>query len=294
MSSPPAWVTGAVGESAPVARRARWGFRNETWIVEPTAARPIVVQRRVDGSDPTGPHGRAIRELVRSAGLPTPEPTRIPAEGADVVVSLPYVDGVVGAELLGTREGAMVVGDACGLIAARIGVTDPGDASLPRTWASGRGLRTAAARWMDTLPASLQPRVHACLVASLERVAREADAAAPRLAHGDLAPVNVLLKGNRLAAVLDLDRVQVAHPLYDAAWFAWVVSFHHGELADAAWAAFARASGVTAGLGASSTAAVAWLWPLLLLERLAEAGDAHERATWMERIEATAALTAGG
>ena len=85
-----------------------------------------------------------------------------------------------------------------------------------------------------------------------------------------------------MAAVLDLDRARLAHPLYVAAWFAWVVSFHHRDVAGAAWSAYAQA----AGLGATSPAVLAWLWPLQLLDRLAEAPDAAERTLWAGRLAA--------
>ena len=105
------------------------------------------------------------------------------------------------------------------------------------------------------------------------------DADTPGLAHGDLAPVNVLVRDGELAAVLDLDRAQLAHPAYDAAWFSWVVSFHHPRVAGTACAAYTAAAGVPTG-----KEALGWLWPLLLLERLAEATDTGERAMWADRL----------
>jgi aminoglycoside phosphotransferase (APT) family kinase protein len=72
---------------------------------------------------------------------------------------------------------------------------------------------------------------------SLRRAALEVETVLPRFAHGDLAPVNLLVRDGRVAAVLDLDRARLAHPLHDAAWFAWVVSFHHRDVAGAAWSA---------------------------------------------------------
>jgi aminoglycoside phosphotransferase (APT) family kinase protein len=106
--------------------------------------------------------------------------------------------------------------------------------------------------------------------------------APPRFAHGDLAPVNLLVQDGRVAAVLDLDGARLAHPLFDAAWLAWIISFHHGDVAEAAWGAYARA----VGAGVRSPAALAWLWPLQLLERLAEARGEDERATWADRLVA--------
>jgi aminoglycoside phosphotransferase (APT) family kinase protein len=104
----------------------------------------------------------------------------------------------------------------------------------------------------------------------------------PLVVHGDLVPVNLLVADDRLTALLDLDRVQLAHPLYDAAWFAWVVSHYHADVAGVACDAYARASGVAV----RPLARLAWLWPLQLLERLAEAQDGQERDAWAARLAA--------
>lgn len=290
VTAPPTWVTDACMEQIVAARPARWGFRHETWIVERIDGRTIVLQRRVDRSDPTGPRARAVRELVRAAGLPTPEPVRVSLAGDEVVVALPFIDGIVAAELLGTDRGAALVGRVCGEIAARLGAMDPAGIRLSRMWTSGDSLRVATHDWIERLPVALPTATRERLLVALERAAREVDAASPRLVHGDLAPVNVLVRDDRLAAVLDLDRTQLAHPLYDAAWFAWVVSFHHGDTAEAAWDAYAR----EADVAARSPAAMAWMWPLQLLERLAEAKDAGERAMWANRLEAASGHTMEG
>ncbi len=45
----------------------------------------------------------------------------------------------------------------------------------------------------------------------------------PVVAHGDLAPVNLLVDGERLTGILDLERLRLAPPLFDAAWFRLLV-----------------------------------------------------------------------
>lgn len=244
MTALPAWVVEVAGEAIIAARSTLWGFRHETWIVTGIDGRSFVVQRRVDRSDPTDPRGHAIPDLVRAAGLPTPEPVRVSVTGDQVVVTMPFVGGVVGAELLGTDQGAALVGRVCGEVAGRLASMDPTGIPLLRTWASGDGLRVASHHWMDRHQDALSDETRRHLLVALDRAVREIDAATPQLSHGDLVPVNVLVRDDRVAAVLDLDRAQVAHPLYDAAWFAWVVSFYHGDVAHVACDAFARAAGL--------------------------------------------------
>ncbi len=278
----PAWVAGACDARVAAARRARWGFRHETWLADLEDGRRVVVQRRADGSNPEAPDARAVRDRVRAAGIAVPEPVAVHRIGAAVVAVLPFVEGVIAAEMLATDEGAAPAGRACGEMAAGLAAVDPAGLRLPGAWASARALMAAVAEWI----AGLEPAPADGTVGRIEhaarRAAREIETSGCRFVHGDLAPVNVLVLDGRPAAALDLDRARRAHPRYDAAWFAWVVSFHHPGTATAAWRAFALAS----GLGDQPLGAVAWLWPLLLLERAAEALDAAERARWSERLAA--------
>jgi hypothetical protein len=91
-ATPPGWVAAASGGSALTARPLRWGFRHETWVVETVDGRSLVVQRRVDRSDPTEPRLRAVRAAVRAAGppgWPVPEPTRVALEDGGVETPSP-------------------------------------------------------------------------------------------------------------------------------------------------------------------------------------------------------------
>lgn len=281
---PPPWVVEALGADVRSATRARWGFRHETWLVDRGGER-LVVQRRVDGSDPTLPPHPAIRRMVRDAGLPVPEPVRVRWPGDDVVVVLPKVDGTVGAELLRDGRGAAIVGRACGWVAARLASIDPGTMGLrSRPGAddlTGELAASAGVAGFDGLPGTLREPTARYL-----RQARPLLDATPLVvAHGDLAPVNILVRDDRVVAVLDLDRARLAHRDYDAAWFAWVVSTHHPELASEAWRGYADAAGQS-GRPGLSIPDVAWLWRLQLLERVREAATDHERDRWLAHLEA--------
>ena len=277
----PAWLLEAAPAGLRSATPARWGFRHETWIVAAGDER-LVLQRRTDGSDPTMAPHVAIRELVRETGLPVPEPVRV-ASSSGVIVVLPYVDGVVAADLLRGGSGAAIVGRACGMAAARIASINPDALAALRT--------SPAARTADGLPGRA-PLPAADGLAdearrALGRLLRETEAAllaTPAVvAHGDLVPVNLLLRDDRVAAVLDLDRARLAHRDYDAAWYAWVVAHHHPGLIRDAWHGFADA----ARTPGRSFRDVAWLWPLQLLERVREARDDAERAEWTARLAAS-------
>lgn len=261
--------------------RAAWGFDHETWLLG-DGKRRLVVQRRSDRSDPTRPRACRIRAAVRSAGLPVPESVLTGRDAGHVVVTLPFVEGRPGSELLADDTGAEAVGRLCGGTAARLAGIDPAGLGLPATWSTGARLRSAGLAWTRRCGNLLDAGAVDRLAALLEAGARATDATPAGFAHGDLAPVNVLVRGGALAAVLDLDRARVAHPVFDSAWFSWVVGYHHPEVAGAAWRGYAAA----AGLPAAPPAAFAWLQPLQLLERAAGATRAAERARWLERLGA--------
>ena len=271
----PAWVRAALRLDVRSATRARWGFRHETWLVAAGDER-LVVQRRADGTDPTLAPRVAIRQVIRDAGLPVPEPVRVTSGPDAVVVVLPYIDGVVAADLLRGGSGAGVVGRACGTVAARLASIDPGALAAAGLEARGSDhderVDPGVARLPDPIRAPLERYLH-------EIRPRLTDV--PRIvAHGDLAPVNVLVRDDRVAAVLDFDRVRLAHANYDAAWYAWVVGTHHPGLIGDAWQGFADA----AGMSGRSVRDVAWLWPLQLFERVREAQDDVERTRWLEHL----------
>jgi aminoglycoside phosphotransferase (APT) family kinase protein len=185
------------------------------------------------------------------------------------------------AALLGDEAGARLAGRLCGEVGARLAGIDPRVVRPSVTWSSADRLTTVARRWVDRCDGLLsQASTHA--IRGLLDHALAIDAGAARFAHGDLAPVNVLASDGRITAVLDLDLARVAPPLYDAAWFAWVVGHHHPDVAEAAWRGYALA----ARLAPERPAAFAWLQPLQLLERAATARDGPGRRRWTARLEA--------
>jgi aminoglycoside phosphotransferase (APT) family kinase protein len=68
----------------------------------------------------------------------------------------------------------------------------------------------------------------------------------PGLVRADLVPVTILVRERALAAALDFEFVRSADPLFDAAWFRWIVAWHHPRAGPSAWRSFVRASGLDA------------------------------------------------
>src|SRR3954447_1596121 len=137
------------------------------------------------------------------------------------------------------------------------------------------------ARWLDTPE---RARVVARVMGELAGDIREIDPALAPLAfvHGDLAPINVVLRADRtVAALLDFEHARVSDPLTDVAWWGWVVRHHHPDAWVAAWPTFCAAAGVDRE---SDTPALRALMLDELSRRAAAASDDAERARWLERL----------
>jgi aminoglycoside phosphotransferase (APT) family kinase protein len=174
---------------------------------------------------------RFARALARTApGLAVPEVLAGDPSADPPYLVLAFVPGVTGAELLETPGGAAVVGRVAGETVAPLAAIDPAAvrARLPRTWADASRLAAAAERWLDEARRHLDDAGTRACAAVIERIPA-LFAPPPVLAHGDLAPVNLVVADARLAGLLDLERLRVAPAGFDAAWFRLLVRHHHPE-----------------------------------------------------------------
>jgi aminoglycoside phosphotransferase (APT) family kinase protein len=205
----------------------------------PTAAGRAGIARRM----------RLMRGLAASApGLPVPAVLDgDPAADPPFLVSA-FVPGRDGGELLGSDEDARVLGRVAGEAARRIAAVPPRSlrTNLARRWSLERTLRRAAARWMSSLRPDALDAVRVAGI--VERISRHLGEATV-LAHGDLAPVNLVLDGERLVGLLDLERVRIAPVGFDAAWFRLMLRHHHPERWATAGPALLEAAGLNDGPG---------------------------------------------
>ena len=185
--------------------------------------------------------GRALGAAAPALGVPAVLDGDAAADPPFLVTA--FVPGRGGGEMLGSPADALVLTRVAGE-AVRSVAAVPAQAlhtALPRTWTDARRLQLSAGRWLagETLG---KPDTAAALCV-LERIPL-LFAEPPSLAHGDLAPVNLVLDGERLAGLLDLERVRVAPAGFDAAWFRLLVRHHHPERWPDAGPAFLEAAGV--------------------------------------------------
>jgi aminoglycoside phosphotransferase (APT) family kinase protein len=228
------------------ASRLGWGFRNETWKVVLADGRRLAITRLADTEAAASIASLAtlVQPRVRAAGVPTPAVIDLGSASTTGVLITEFVDGTPGAQLLEDDDGPAVVGSLLGAAWRRLAAIDPTGLPLPATWADPDNLAALSiarlTRAGRRLTRSERGRLSADIVAAANLLAGRQSG----FVHGDLAPVNMVVRDRTLAALLDFEFVRLADPLLDAAWFDWIVAFHHPAEEPAAWRAFVASSGL--------------------------------------------------
>jgi aminoglycoside phosphotransferase (APT) family kinase protein len=184
---------------------------------------------------------------LRSAapGLPVPEVLDGDSRANPPFAVTSFLPGEAGDALLATPAGAARVGRLAGSVAAVLAAVPlvALGRSLPRTWADPGRLASAVAGWLREAGPVLDQSETWAVGNVVDRIPGLL-AAPPVIAHGDLAPVNLLVDGERLAGIVDLERLRLAPALFDAAWFRLLVRHHHPQRWPDAGPMFLAALGV--------------------------------------------------
>jgi Ser/Thr protein kinase RdoA (MazF antagonist) len=245
-------------------------------MAEPAAGR-VVLQR-----------GAAISAALAEVGVAMPVPIPELSRPERAVVVSAFIPGRSGMELIGSGQGAGRVGQVVGEAWLALGRAKTAGLGLDDLWARPSDLVAAALRWLAAAGPSVDPSVSVDLRRRIDELPRLLAGRRPGLVHGDLVPANVLVKEDQLAALLDLETMRVGERLVDAAWFRWIVRYHHPEVEREAWSDFARVTGVDA-----ADATVGSLLGVLPIVRILEilgqptlAAAARER--WLDQLRACA------
>ena len=242
----PPWVQARFTGAAPrSAERVAWGFRNETWLVETADGRRLAITRAYDIERGISTQAlmSELAPALAAAGVPVPSLVALEVPSAGILAT-EFVDGRVAAAVLSDPGGAVLVGRLMGTLWRRLGSVHPtGSRAAPSSVTPA--VFTASAR-------EHLARVHVALTDDERRwledgIGQLGDQLRRRpsgFVHGDFVPVNVLIRNGSVAALLDFESACYADPLLDAAWFRLIVGYHHPDLADRAWTAFAEASGL--------------------------------------------------
>jgi aminoglycoside phosphotransferase (APT) family kinase protein len=241
----PPWMVDLLGPGAIAgAIRLGWGFSNETWRVSLADGRDVAMTRFADAEEATrvGSLARAIRPRMVAAGIATPAAVDLGFAPEAGVMVTEVVDGIPGAELLNSDGGPAGVGSILGDAWRRLASIDPSGLPLEMPWSDSADLAAASSARLDRTAPWLTGRERELLAADISTLPALLAERQPGFVHGDLVPVNVLVRDGSLVALLDFESARIADRLLDAAWFDWIVAFHHPAQEPAAWGAFLEAS----------------------------------------------------
>jgi aminoglycoside phosphotransferase (APT) family kinase protein len=262
-------LSAIVGVPVIAAELCRWGFENRTLIATLEDGRCVVVQR-INSRAWAGHKlhlARVLPDRLASVGIRTPRLLAADAAADPPYAVREYLPGESAAGLMGTVAGAIQVARAMGALLPRLALVATAGAGLSNAWASPDALGRQAQQQLDRCRPLLDESASAALEAAIAEVpARFADRPAI-FAHGDFCPVNILLGDGewgmedgkaysaspiphpyppspRVTGLLDLEFARIADPLFDAAWWGWVVRYHHPERWLHAWPQLLVSAGI--------------------------------------------------
>jgi aminoglycoside phosphotransferase (APT) family kinase protein len=307
-------LSAIVGAHVAAVEPCRWGFENRTSIVTLEDGRRLVVQRinsRALAANKL--HlARVLPERLAAIGLRAPALLAANAEADPPFAVREYLPGETAASLMGTIEGAVEVARAMGALLPRLALVETGGAGLSDSWARPADLARLAQQQLDRCRSLLDAAACDALEEAIaeQQAARFADRPAC-FAHGDFCPVNVLLTADRrptiddrrpttedptavvrgqpsIVGLLDFEFARIADPLFDAAWWGWVVRYHHPARWIHAWPQLLAAAGI---LDDQETAArirvIQRLRCLEMIDYCAATRLPDVAEMWVERLGAT-------
>jgi len=226
------------------ATRAAWGFTNRTDMITLDNGQRVVLQRyrRREDAEYRLRVMRRLRTPAAQVGIPLPRVRDYNLDGDPAWVIYDVLPGVPVPEAGQAGPGgprfphmARIMGE----LLAAFRRLPAAELELDRRWADPGRLAASAAGWARQLSitnADIYLDAVPGLFAGRPVV----------LAHGDFAPVNVLTDGQTVTGLLDFEAVRLADPLFDAAWWAWSVSFSSPGVLQQAWPAFLDGAGIDA------------------------------------------------
>ncbi|MEO8228615.1 MAG: phosphotransferase [Chloroflexota bacterium] len=286
--SVPPWLRAAFDEVVIDASRNPWGFRNETWLAELADGRRFVATRLADRRAAAVVPARilAVQPRLIAVGLPVPTLAEPRSPRARGVLISQFQDGVPGPDLLSETSGPAIVGSLLGSAWSRLALADPVGLALPDLWARPDRLASSARKWLAELAVGLARADRARLANTIDMLPGLLGSRRAGILHGDLVPANIIVRDGVLVALLDLEFVRLGDPRLDAAWFDWIVWFHHRSIHRVAWQAFMTAGGIVPD-DAPTQETIRILPAIRLLEILhdLERGE-PARPRWMEHLRA--------
>lgn len=269
---------------------AAWGFSNRTDILTLDGGRRVVLQRY---RQPVVARQRLrlaheLAPRLRAAGIPTPRLLRAEPDVKPPWALFAFVRGEPGPSLPVSRF--IDLADAMGRLLPTLAAISTAGLRLPDLWADPRRLASRARVWLGTVDSALPAAASGRMAKLIATLPAELAGRSAVLAHGDFAPANVLVRDGSITALVDYEFARRADPLFDAAWWGWMVRYHHEERWLPAWRRFLAVAGIEAT--PAQERRIGLLQVVRCLELAGGAGNERLRRTWTTRLETTLGWTA--
>jgi aminoglycoside phosphotransferase (APT) family kinase protein len=277
-----------IGAPVVATERCGWGFENRTDALTLADGRRLVLQRIANRA--LAPHklrlARTLPSRLAAVGLRVPRLLAADAAADPPYAIREFLPGQPGAALLDSDAGARRLAVEMGALLPGLAEVATDGLALPDGWTTPQ-LERQARQQLERCGPLLDARSRDALAATIDAVAVRFAGRAARFAHGDFCPVNVLVADGRVVALLDVEFARLADPLFDAAWWGWVVRYHHPGCWAAAWPALLGAAGITQdGPTLGRIQALQRLRCLELLDQAREPNPASA-AMWAARLVET-------
>jgi len=240
------WLEQVLDQPIIEAAPAAWGSQNHTAVVTLADGSRVVSQlfRRGGDAERRMRVMDALRDTAADKGIAIPRVRRFELEEDPPWIVFEMPPGEPCTEFVVAGPRFPMLARAMGAMLAGFSELPCADVELDDMWARPRYLGARADAWAECLAPALSAEQAADLEAVLADLPTLFDGRPAVLAHGDYAPVNILVRADIVTGLLDFESVRVADPLYDAAWWAWSVGLAGADVLAAAWPSFLEGMGI--------------------------------------------------
>ena len=240
------WLEPILGKRVVAARPITqpWSTPTQTTVLTIGAGTRVVVQtadaRAIANRARFGQH---LSEVA--PWLPLPRVIAADTDGSPAWLITSFIDGVSGRVMLSSPTSTRALGELVGRLAAALARVPIAGLPAPGVWGGHAELDAAARAWQAGIIGRLDSRTTRRLDRLIDDLPAVLGAAPPVFAHGDLVPVNLIVRSGVIAGLVDLEHARIADRQFDLAWFRWTLRRHHPDaVADASRSAL-LAAGLT-------------------------------------------------
>jgi aminoglycoside phosphotransferase (APT) family kinase protein len=230
---------------------------------------------------------RDLPVLLAEAHIAAPQLLMADLRNEPPLLVREYIPGATANALLETADGARSLATQMGQMIVRLSTLAP-PIWLDATWANPDSLAIAAANWLHVCADRISAEHQRVLQAMIAALATDWPLMSACLAHGDFCPVNAIEEAGQLVGLVDLEWARVATPIFDVAWWGWVVHHHHPERWHDSWQSLLDAAQITTTPALERhITAVQCLRCLELLYDAHISDRQYPAAMWAERLTET-------